>query len=84
MVAPGISGRPVLLSRLIPLEETHELLDAIERNDTENLKEELGDLLFNIVFHARIAEEQGLFKFDDIGYGIVRKMRRRHPNVSDT
>ena len=63
------------------LEETHELLDAIERNDTENLKEELGDLLFNIVFHARIAEEQGLFKFDDIVYGIVSKMKRRHPHV---
>ncbi len=63
------------------LEETHELLDAIERNDTENLKEELGDLLFNIVFHARIAEEQGLFKFDDIVYGIVSKMKYRHPHV---
>ena len=63
------------------LEETHELLDAIERNDTENLKEELGDLLFNIVFHARIAEERGLFKFDDIVYGIVDKMKRRHPHV---
>ncbi len=63
------------------LEETHELLDAIERNDTDNLKEELGDLLFNIVFHARIAEEQGLFNFDDIVYGIVSKMKRRHPHV---
>ena len=63
------------------LDETHELLDAIERNDTENLKEELGDLLFNIVFHARIAEEKGQFDFDDVAAGISEKMRRRHPHV---
>ena len=47
------------------LDETHELIDAIERSDSENLKEELGDLLFNIVFHARIAEEQAQFDFDE-------------------
>jgi MazG family protein len=63
------------------LDETHELLDAIERADTENLKEELGDLLFNIVFHARIAEEQGQFNFDDVAQGITDKMLRRHPHV---
>lgn len=63
------------------LEETHELLDAIERDDTQNLKEELGDLLFNIVFHARIAEEQGQFDFDDVAQGITDKMLRRHPHV---
>jgi len=63
------------------LDETHELLDAIERGDTENLKEELGDLLFNIVFHARIAEEQGQFDFDDVARGITDKMLRRHPHV---
>jgi len=63
------------------LDETHELLDAIERSDSENLKEELGDLLFNIVFHARIAEEQGQFDFDDVAQGISEKMRRRHPHV---
>ena len=63
------------------LDETHELLDAIERSDSENLKEELGDLLFNIVFHARIAEEQGQFDFDDVARGISDKMRRRHPHV---
>jgi len=63
------------------LDETHELLDAIERSDSENLKEELGDLLFNIVFHARIAEEQGAFDFDDVAQGISDKMRRRHPHV---
>jgi len=63
------------------LDETHEVLDAIERNDTDNLKEELGDLLFNIVFHARIAEEQGQFDFDDVARGITDKMLRRHPHV---
>jgi MazG family protein len=63
------------------LDETHEVLDAIERADTENLKEELGDLLFNIVFHARIAEEQGQFDFDDVARGITDKMLRRHPHV---
>jgi len=63
------------------LDETHEVLDAIERADTENLKEELGDLLFNIVFHARIAEEQDQFDFDDVAQGITDKMLRRHPHV---
>jgi MazG family protein len=63
------------------LDETHELLDAIERDDTDNLKEELGDLLFNIVFHARIAEEKGQFDFDDVARGIADKMLRRHPHV---
>ena len=63
------------------LDEVHELIDAIERDDTENLKEELGDLLFNIVFHARIAEEQGQFDFDDVAQGITDKMLRRHPHV---
>lgn len=63
------------------LDETHELLDAIDSGDTDNLKEELGDLLFNIVFHARIAEERGQFNFDDVARGIADKMRRRHPHV---
>ena len=63
------------------LDETHEVIDAIERDDSENLKEELGDLLFNVVFHARIAEEQGRFDFDDVAQGITEKMTRRHPHV---
>ena len=63
------------------LAETHELLDAIEREDLDNLREELGDLLFNIVFHSRIAEDQGHFDLDDVAHGIVEKMRRRHPHV---
>ena len=63
------------------LEETHETLDAIERDDMDNLQEELGDLLFHIVFHARIAEENNSFDFDDVVAGIVSKMKRRHPHV---
>lgn len=63
------------------LDETHEVIDAIERGDVDNLREELGDLLFNIVFHARIAEENGQFDFDDVAQGITDKMRRRHPHV---
>ncbi len=63
------------------LEETHETLDAIERDDTANLKEELGDLLFHIVFHSRIAEENGEFDFNDVIDSIVGKMTRRHPHV---
>ena len=63
------------------LDETHELIDAIERDDTENIREELGDLLFNIVFHSRIAEEQGQFNFADVAQDITNKMLRRHPHV---
>ena len=63
------------------LEETHEVLDAIERGDKDNLKEELGDLLFHIVFHSRIAEENGEFDFNDVIESIVEKMTRRHPHV---
>ncbi|MCP4430060.1 MAG: nucleoside triphosphate pyrophosphohydrolase [Gammaproteobacteria bacterium] len=63
------------------LEETHETLDAIERGDMGNLCEELGDLLFHVVFHARIAEENGEFDFPDVVEAIVTKMTRRHPHV---
>ncbi len=63
------------------LEDAHETLDAIERDDMDNLKEELGDLLFHIVFHARIAEENKQFDFNDVVDSIVAKMKRRHPHV---
>jgi ATP diphosphatase len=66
------------------LEETYEVLDAIERGDMDNLKEELGDLLFNIVFYAQIAQERGLFNFEDIVCGIVDKMKSRHPHVFES
>lgn len=57
------------------------MVDAIDRGDMENLKEELGDVLYQIVFHARIAEEKGLFTMQDVADGIAGKMVRRHPLV---
>ena len=63
------------------IEESYEVADAIERHDMRDLKEELGDLLFQVVFHARMAEEQGLFNFDDVARGMSEKLIRRHPHV---
>ncbi|MGZ3404161.1 MAG: nucleoside triphosphate pyrophosphohydrolase [Phenylobacterium sp.] len=63
------------------VEEAYEVADAIERNDLADLKDELGDLLFQVVFHARMAEEQGAFAFDDVVRAINDKMIRRHPHV---
>jgi nucleoside triphosphate diphosphatase len=63
------------------LEEAHEVLDAIDANDTERLREELGDLLLQVVFHAEMAKEAGDFDVDDVAEGIVRKLIRRHPHV---
>ena len=63
------------------LEEAYEVADAIERNSLDDLKEELGDLLLQVVFHARMAEEQGAFDFADVVSGISEKMVRRHPHV---
>lgn len=63
------------------LEEAYEVADAIERNDLSDLKDELGDMLLQVVFHARIAEEQGVFAFDDVARAINDKMIRRHPHV---
>jgi nucleoside triphosphate diphosphatase len=63
------------------IEEAYEVADAIARGDTGALKEELGDLLFQVVFHARMAEEAGLFGFDDVAAAIANKMERRHPHV---
>ncbi len=63
------------------IEEAYEVADAIERNDLDDLRGELGDLLFQVVFHARMAEEQGMFNFDDVVEAIVEKMTRRHPHV---
>jgi len=63
------------------VEEAYEVADAIEREDMPALKDELGDLLFQVVFHARMAEEAGLFDFDDVAAGIADKMVRRHPHV---
>ena len=63
------------------LEEAYEVADAIARKNHTDLKEELGDLLLQVVFHAQIAAEQGLFDFDDVARGINEKMLRRHPHV---
>ncbi|MEG0494951.1 MAG: nucleoside triphosphate pyrophosphohydrolase [Eubacterium sp.] len=63
------------------LEETYEVIDAIETGDTDNLIEELGDLMFQIVFHAQLGSEEGLFTINDILEGINEKMIRRHPHV---
>lgn len=63
------------------LEEVYEVVDAIEKNDMSNLSEELGDLLFQVVFYARIAEESQYFDLHNVVDGIVRKLIRRHPHV---
>ncbi len=63
------------------LEEACEVVDAIERNDRNDLQDELGDLLFQVVFHARMAQEAGWFDFDGVVQGICDKMVRRHPHV---
>lgn len=63
------------------VEEAYEVADAIERDDMDALKEELGDLLFQVVFHSRMAEERGAFAFADVAATISGKMERRHPHV---
>ena len=63
------------------IEEAYEVADAIERGDLLELKDELGDLLFQIVFYAQLAQEQGLFEFADVVTAICAKMIRRHPHV---
>ncbi|WP_142416889.1 nucleoside triphosphate pyrophosphohydrolase [Bartonella massiliensis] len=68
---------------LIPYlrEEVYEVIDAIERKNKKDLCEELGDLLFQVVYHATIAQEKGSFTFEDVVYVITEKMIRRHPHV---
>jgi XTP/dITP diphosphohydrolase len=65
------------------LEESYETLEAIETGDDTHLREELGDLLLQILFHAVIAEEQGRFDIDDVAADLVEKLRRRNPHVFD-
>ena len=66
------------------IEEAYEVADAIARGDLDDLKEELGDLLLQVVFHARMAEEQAAFAFADVADAIAQKMLRRHPHVFGT
>jgi ATP diphosphatase len=63
------------------IEEAYEVADAIERGSTEDLREELGDLLLQVVFHARMAEEAGMFDFGGVVESITAKLVRRHPHV---
>lgn len=63
------------------LEETYEVVEAIEQEDYDHLREELGDLLFQVIFHSQMASEQGLFTFDQVAEGIANKMIERHPHV---
>ena len=66
------------------IEEAYEVADAIQRGDRAGLREELGDLLLQVVYHAQMAREAGLFDFDDVAAGIADKMVRRHPHVFGT
>ncbi|MGB2010540.1 MAG: nucleoside triphosphate pyrophosphohydrolase [Akkermansiaceae bacterium] len=68
-----------LLPNLI--EETYETVDTIKRGDWDHLKEELGDLLLQVVFHSELAEEAGRYNFDDVARGVSDKLVRRHPHV---
>ncbi len=70
---------------LIPytIEEAYEVADAIERNDMDDLRLELGDLLLQVVFHSQMAEEQGLFDFEQVAEAISDKLVSRHPHVFD-
>src|SRR6266481_3591008 len=63
------------------LEEAYEVADAIVRNDLADLRDELGDLLLQVVFHARLAQEQDAFDFGDVVQTIIEKLIRRHPHV---
>ena len=79
--AHGIWSRISARLRPYTVEEAYEVADAIERKDMPALKDELGDLLFQTVFHAQMAREEGLFDFGDVADAITDKMIRRHPHV---
>ena len=79
--APGTSSRIFATIAPYTIEEAYEVADAIDRNDLPTLKDELGDLLLQVVFHAQMAQEQGAFDFGDVVAAICDKMMRRHPHV---
>lgn len=62
-------------------EESEELIAAIEKKDAENMKEELGDVLLQVLLHAQIAKEEGLFSIEDVMEGLYQKLHYRHPHV---
>ncbi len=74
------------MASLVPhtIEEVYEVVDAIEKKDVDNIVDELGDLLFQIIFYAQIGNEENIFDFQDIVNAIVRKLLRRHPHVFPT
>lgn len=63
------------------IEETYEVVEAIDKKDSDMLLEELGDLLMQVVFHAQMEEEKGVFNFDDVADGVCKKLIERHPHV---
>ena len=63
------------------IEETYEVCEAIDDEDTEHLKEELGDVLLQVVFHAQMEKEKGVFDMDDVADGICKKLIFRHPHI---
>ncbi|TNE30157.1 MAG: nucleoside triphosphate pyrophosphohydrolase, partial [Alphaproteobacteria bacterium] len=63
------------------IEEAYEVADAVERNDIEDIRNELGDLLFQVVFQSRIAEETGQFNFEDVARAMCDKLEARHPHI---
>ncbi|MDG1120863.1 MAG: MazG family protein, partial [Glaciecola sp.] len=71
------------MQSIIPhtIEETYEVADAIYAGDPDHIKEELGDLLFQVVFYAQLGQEQSWFSFDDVAQGMCEKLIRRHPHV---
>ena len=71
------------LASLVPhtIEEVYEVADAIEENDIDNIVDELGDLLFQIIFYSQIGHEENIFNFEDVANAIVHKLLRRHPHV---
>ena len=79
--APGTASRPFSTIAPYTVEEAYEVATAIEDGDFKSLPGELGDLLFQVVFHARMAEEAGLFDFGDVVESVTDKMIRRHPHV---
>ena len=81
MAAPGTCSRPSPRIAPYTIEEAYEVADAIDAAIAAHLRDELGDLLFQVVFHARMAEERGWFDFADVAAAIRDKLERRHPHI---